>query len=278
MNYYSVEFSLEGKQSDAQELAIALLSEVGFESFTDDENTFAAFIQADMFSEQECTDTLKTLWKVIGETPYLIKEIPAQNWNQQWESNFEPVIVDSRCIVKAPFHHIEQSFEYEILIEPKMSFGTGHHETTQLVLSEILAIDCQGKTVVDCGCGTGVLAILAKMKGSAKTKAFDVDQWCYENTIENAQRNNASDIIVECKGIESIAGETYDIIIANINRNILLSAMEQFAKSLAEHGTLILSGIYKIDLDIISQSASKYHLHFISFQEKNNWISCRFKR
>jgi ribosomal protein L11 methyltransferase len=278
MNYYSVEFSLEGKQSDAQELAIALLSEVGFESFTDDENTFAAFIQADMFSEQECTDTLKTLWNVIGETTYLIKEIPAQNWNQQWESNFEPVIVDSRCIVKAPFHHIEQSFEYEILIEPKMSFGTGHHETTQLVLSEILDIDCKNKTVVDCGCGTGVLAILAKLKGSAKTKAFDVDNWCYENTIENAERNNVGDIVVECKGIESIAGETYDIIIANINRNILLSAMEQFAKSLAEHGTLILSGIYKIDLDIICQSASKYHLHFISFQEKNNWISCRFKR
>jgi ribosomal protein L11 methyltransferase len=278
MNYYSLEFSLDGKPANAQELAIALLSEVGFESFTDDENIFAAYIQADLYSETDCNETLETLWNAIGKTDVKITEIPTQNWNQQWESNFEPVIVDSRCIVKAPFHTIEQKYEYEIIIEPKMSFGTGHHETTQLVLSEILDTDCKGKTVVDCGCGTGVLAILAKMKGSARTKAFDVDQWCYENTIENASRNNASDIIVECKGIECLAGETYDIIIANINRNILLSAMEQFGKSLAANGTLILSGIYKADLDIISESASKYQLHFISFQEKNNWISCRFGR
>lgn len=278
MNYHSLEFSLVGKQADAQDLAIALLSEIGFESFTDENGVFGAYIQSPLYSETECNETLKTLWDVIGECSYEIKEIPVQNWNQQWESNFEPVIVDSRCIVKAPFHTIEQSFEYEIIIEPKMSFGTGHHETTQLVLAEILDTDCMGKTVVDCGCGTGVLAILAKMKGAAKTKAFDIDQWCYENTIENAQRNNASDIIVECKGVESIVDETYDIIIANINRNILLSAMEQFGKSLAPNGTLLLSGIYKSDLDIISASASKYQLHFISFQEKNNWISCRFSR
>jgi ribosomal protein L11 methyltransferase len=278
MNYLSFEFSLEGKTADVQELAIALLSEIGFESFTDEDNTFAAYIQEALFSQEAINEVLPTLWNAIGETNYTINEIPTQNWNQEWESNFEPVIVDSHCIVKAPFHKIEQHFDYEIIIEPKMSFGTGHHETTQLVLSEILATNCKDKTVVDCGCGTGVLAILAKMKGSAKTKAFDVDQWCYENTIENAERNNVADIIVECKGIESIAGETYDIIIANINRNILLSAMEQFGKSLTSDGTLILSGIYKSDLDIISESASKYHLHFISFQEKNNWISCRFTR
>jgi len=278
MNYISLSFSLVGKQADAQELAIALLSEIGFESFTDEENIFAAFIQSDQYSEQQVSETLEILWNAIGKCDFDLIEIPTQNWNQQWESNFEPVIVDSRCIVKAPFHNIEQKYEYEIIIEPKMSFGTGHHETTQLVLSEILNTDCKGKTVVDCGCGTGVLAILAKMKGAARTKAFDVDQWCFENTIENAERNNASDIIVECKGIECIAGETYDIIIANINRNILLSAMEQFGKSLAQDGCLILSGIYKSDLDIISASASKYQLHFISFQEKNNWISCRFKR
>jgi len=278
MNYYSLEFSLIGKPENAQELAIALLSEIGFESFTDEDNVFAAYIQTDLYSETDCNETLETLWNAIGKTDVKVTLIPTQNWNQQWESNFEPVIVDSRCIVKAPFHTIEQKYEYEIIIEPKMSFGTGHHETTQLMLSEILDTDCKWKTVVDCGCGTGVLAILAKMKGSARTKAFDVDQWCFENTIENASRNNTSDIIVECKGIECLAGETYDIIIANINRNILLSAMEQFGKSLASNGTLILSGIYKADLDIISESASKYQLHFISFQEKNNWISCRFGR
>ena len=278
MNYLSLTFSLVGKQADANELAIALLSEIGFESFTDENNIFAAYIQSEMFDEQSCNETLEILWHAIGKTDYEIKDIPAQNWNQQWESNFEPVIVDSRCIVKAPFHTIDQTYQYEIIIEPKMSFGTGHHETTQLVLSEILDTDCNGKTVVDCGCGTGVLAILAKMKGAARTKAFDIDQWCYENTIENAERNNAADIIVECKGIECIAGETYNIIIANINRNILLSAMEQFGKSLAKDGTLILSGIYKTDLEIISESASKCGLHFISFQEKNNWISCRFMR
>jgi len=227
MNYFSLEFSLTNKQGDAQELAIALLSEIGFESFTEENSTFAAYIQSDLYSESDCSETLEILWNAIGKTTYEIKEIPAQNWNQQWESNFEPVIVDSRCIVKAPFHKIEQKFEYEIIIEPKMSFGTGHHETTQLMLSEILDTDCRGKSVVDCGCGTGVLAILAKKKGSTKTKAFDVDQWCFENTMENATRNN-TDIIVECKGIESLAGETYDIIIANINRNILVSAMEQF--------------------------------------------------
>ena len=277
MNYFSLEFSLTNKQADAQELAIALLSEIGFESFTEEDNTFAAYIQSDLYSESDCLETLDILWNAIGKTTYEIKEIPTQNWNQQWESNFEPVIVDSRCIVKAPFHKIEQTFEYEIIIEPKMSFGTGHHETTQLMLSEILDTDCKGKSVVDCGCGTGVLAILAKKKGSTKTKAFDVDQWCFENTMENATRNN-TDIIVECKGIESLTGETYDIIIANINRNILVSAMEQFEKSLAKDGILILSGIYKSDLEIISDCASKYQLHFISFREKNNWIACRYSR
>ena len=277
MNYFSLEFPLTNKQADAQELAIALLSEIGFESFTEEDNTFAAYIQSDLYSESDCLETLDILWNAIGKTTYEIKEIPTQNWNQQWESNFEPVIVDSRCIVKAPFHKIEQTFEYEIIIEPKMSFGTGHHETTQLMLSEILDTDCKGKSVVDCGCGTGVLAILAKKKGSTKTKAFDVDQWCFENTMENATRNN-TDIIVECKGIESLTGETYDIIIANINRNILVSAMEQFEKSLAKDGILILSGIYKSDLEIISDCASKYQLHFISFREKNNWIACRYSR
>ena len=158
-----------------------------------------------------------------------------------------------------------------------MSFGTGHHETTQLMLEEILEIPCEGKTVVDCGCGTGVLAILAGKRGAKKIKGFDVEHWACENTIENFERNNISGI-VECKGVESIQNEEYDIVIANINRNILVNSMSQFSHSLAKGGILLLSGFYIQDIDIIKVSASQNNLKFISFREKNNWVACRFTR
>ena len=276
MDYISLSFSLEGKPTDTAEIAIALLSEIGFESFTDDNNTFVAYIQKPAYDETAWISVMDILKNNIGTIDVNISEIPAQNWNSQWESNFEPVEIDTRCIVRAPFHRLEKSYDYDIVIEPKMSFGTGHHETTQLMIEEILDLDCTNKKVVDCGCGTGVLAIVAKLKEAGYTKAFDIDQWCYENTMENIQRNNVADISVECKGIESIKGEIYDIIIANINRNILLESMNQFANSLNKSGILLLSGIYKQDTDIIKNKASEFQLHFISFREKNNWVSCKF--
>lgn len=276
MNYKELICTHNSSNSDIAEILIAELADIGFESFVEEASCVKAYIQENLFVATQLEELKQKAF--ASHIQFEICDIKTQNWNTQWESNFEPVIIDSRCIVKAPFHQIEGQFDYEIVIEPKMSFGTGHHETTQLMVSEILDTDCKNKSVVDCGCGTGVLAILAKKKGAAFTKAFDIDEWCYENTIENNERNNVTDIVVECKGIESIIDEHYDIIIANINRTILEGAMEQFSKSLNTDGILLLSGFYQNDIQIITAAASRFQLKFISFREKNNWVSCRFSK
>jgi ribosomal protein L11 methyltransferase len=257
------------------EILIAQLAEIGFESFVETDNGVKAYIPDTLFAEDNLKqvgllsqDSFKVSWEV--------NEIVQQNWNERWERSFEPIVVDEQCVVRAPFHS-ESHASFEIIIEPKMSFGTGHHETTYMMLQLLLGIDCSQMTVLDMGCGTAVLAILAEKKGAVKVDAIDIDNWCVENSIENCQRNDCSNIRV-CQGDASLLTGTqkYDLILANINRNILLSDIKLYARSLKAGGTLLLSGFYTQDLEMISEACREAGGVYAEHLSRSNWIAAKF--
>ena len=208
---------------------------------------------------------------------YTIEEIEQVNWNEEWEKNFEPIDVDGNCHVRAPFHPKTEA-EFDIIIEPKMSFGTGHHETTHMMIQHLLETDVTNLKTLDMGCGTAILAILAEMKGAKPIDAIDIDNWCYLNSIENAERNNCSEITVYEGDASLVVGKKYDLIIANINRNILLNDMQQYVDCLNENGTLLLSGFYTEDIPIINESCVNKGLTYIKQFERNNWVSLKYKK
>ncbi|MAY23292.1 MAG: 50S ribosomal protein L11 methyltransferase [Flavobacteriaceae bacterium] len=272
--YLEYRFSVQPLQP-ATDILIAQLGAVGFESFVETEEGVLAYIQ-----QEEWNDTLLEAVSILQSEDFEIqlseKIIEQVNWNEEWEKNFEPIVVAETCAVRAPFH---PSFNvpYEIVIEPKMSFGTGHHETTFMMLQFVLENDFEGKSVLDMGCGTAVLAILAEMRGASKLDAIDIDDWCVENSEENVNRNHCEHISVKL-GDASIlpTSETYDIIIANINRNILLNDMATYVQCLRKGGVVYLSGFYREDLLIITECCNNLGLQFVENKEKNNWIAAKF--
>ena len=257
------------------EILIAELGYAGFESFVESEEGVTAYIQKDEW-KQDILEEIDILNSKEFKIDYTISEIEQINWNSEWEKNFSPIEVDGRCTVRAPFHP-ERNFEYEIVIEPKMSFGTGHHETTFMMLQYILENDFDGKTVLDMGCGTAVLAILAEMRGAKKIDAIDIDEWCFENSTENIQRNECQNISVYLGDASLLKGKKYDVIIANINRNILLNDMEAYKESLNKSGMLYLSGFYNEDLPVIKECCNNLGLRFVDNKEKNKWVAAKFK-
>lgn len=259
----------------ATEILIAELGYVGFESFVETENGVNAFIQSTEWDEN-ILEGIYVLNSGEFDIQYTIEEIEQINWNKEWEKNFNPIVVDDICSVRAPFHE-KPNTKYDIIIEPKMSFGTGHHETTHMMIQHILKTDLNDKKVLDMGCGTGVLAILAKMRGAGPTDAIDIDNWCYLNTIENVERNNCDDITVYEGDASLLPGKSYDVIIANINRNILLNDIQQYVKCLNPNGKLFLSGFYKEDLNIVTEECKKNHLGFIENIDRNNWIAASYE-
>ncbi|MFN7043674.1 MAG: 50S ribosomal protein L11 methyltransferase, partial [Flavobacterium sp.] len=208
------------------EILIAELGEKAFESFIETETGISAFVQKDLWDTNILED-IQILNNPEFEIEYTFEEIEQVNWNEEWEKNFEPIDVDGKCHVRAPFHE-KTNAEFDIVIEPKMSFGTGHHETTHMMIQHILETDFTNKKTLDMGCGTAILAILAEMKGAQPIDAIDIDNWCYLNSIENAERNNCKHISVYEGDASLLVGKKYDIIIANINRNILLNDMQQY--------------------------------------------------
>lgn len=257
------------------EILIAELGQAGFESFVENEEGVQAYIQKGEWHEG-ILDDLFILKSVEFDITFQQKEIAQINWNEEWEKNFSPIVVADACAVRAPFHDPFQ-VKYEIIIEPKMSFGTGHHETTFMMLQHILETNCEGKRVLDMGCGTAVLAILAEMRGATSLDAIDIDSWCVENSIENLQRNSCTHTRTILGGAEVIpTADRYDIIIANINRNILLEDMETYVSVLKKGGELFLSGFYKEDLPIITTCCNNLGLTFVENKEKNNWIAAKF--
>jgi ribosomal protein L11 methyltransferase len=257
-----------------REILIAELSNIGFESFVENEKGLLAYVLEEDFSQLKF-DSLHIFNTKSFELSYSKKSIVQQNWNAQWEKSFEPIVVEERCRVRAPFHSPKDE-PYDIIIEPKMSFGTGHHETTYMMLQHILEHDFKQKTVLDMGCGTGVLAILAEKRGASKIEAIDIDSWCVENTTENIKKNNCKSIHISQGSVEVLGRLKYDVILANINRNILLEQIPKYTQCLTSNGILFMSGFYKEDLPIISEKCTEFGLQFEKNLQKNEWVSAKY--
>ena len=258
----------------AVEILIAELGFAGFESFVETKDGVSAYIQKEEWNSS-ILENVQILNSDEFEISFTFEEIEQTNWNAEWEKNFNPIIVDNICAVRAPFHE-RQNTTYDIVIEPKMSFGTGHHETTHMMIQHILNNDMRNKSVLDMGCGTGVLAILTEMKGAKPIEAIDIDNWCYLNSRENIERNNCKHISVFEGDVSLINNKTYDVIIANINRNILLKDIMTYSKSLSKKGILFLSGFYKNDIPVIEEECIKYDLKLEEIIERNNWVALKF--
>lgn len=271
--YLGYHFTVEPKEPGT-EILIAQLEDTPFESFIETENGFSAYIQKDLWNENVLKD-VTLLESDDFKIEYTVEEIDQVNWNEEWEKNFEPIEVDNTCRVRAPFHE-KKEVKYDIVIEPKMSFGTGHHETTFMMIQHLLETDVQDKKTLDMGCGTAILAILAEMKGAKPIDAIDIDNWCYLNSIENAERNNCQNISVYEGDAALLAGKKYDVIIANINRNILLNDMQQYVDCLNENGILFLSGFYEEDIPAIDASCTEKGLKFAKKHQRNNWVSLKY--
>lgn len=256
------------------EILIAELGEKAFESFIETESGISAFVQKDLWDINLLED-IQILTNPEFKIEFTFEEIEQVNWNEEWEKNFEPIDVDGKCHVRAPFHE-KTNAEFDIIIEPKMSFGTGHHETTHMMIQHILETNLVGKKTLDMGCGTAILAILAEMKGAQPIDAIDIDNWCYLNSIENAERNNCKNISVYEGDASLLVGKKYDVIIANINRNILLNDMQQYKDCLNENGILFLSGFYTEDIPVISESCTSKGLSYVKQFERNNWVALKF--
>ncbi|MCF6223678.1 MAG: 50S ribosomal protein L11 methyltransferase [Flavobacteriaceae bacterium] len=277
MNYISYTFIIKSEALSnqvASEILIAELGAVGFESFTENENGITAYIQKKDWHDTILND-IKLLQSEEVTINYDLKEIEQVNWNSEWEKNFKPIQVDKLVSIRAPFHE-DPHLKYDLIIEPKMSFGTGHHETTHLMIQQLIHLNLNGKTVLDMGCGTGILAIFAEKKGAIKLDAIDIDAWCIDNTLDNIERNNAHNIDVYQGDASFLGFRKYDVIIANINRNILLQDLKVYVKNLNQNGTILLSGFYTENLPLIEKEANKYSLKLEKKLVRNNWVSAKF--
>lgn len=259
------------------EILMAELAEIGFDIFEDTPDGLHAFCVENLF-DQEQMQMIFDRYQLLGPIHYTQHTIEKQNWNQVWETNYDPICISDKVIIRASFHKPQPGFEMDLVINPKMSFGTGHHETTSLMVENLFAIDLNNKSVLDAGTGTGILAFVAKKRGANKVRGFDIDEWSVENSIENAALNHCEDINF-VKGTIRIEDATvYDVLIANINRNILLDEMEEYSKRLVSGGYLLLSGFYTQDIPSIEKKAGLFGIQKVNTLVKNNWVSLLMKK
>jgi ribosomal protein L11 methyltransferase len=271
--YIEYNFAVSPKEPTT-EILIAELGNAGFESFVESEAGVTAYIQKTEWR----TNILEGIFVLNSDEfsiEYEYNEVAQTNWNAEWEKNFEPIQVDDLVSIRAPFHE-NPNLKYDIVIEPKMSFGTGHHETTHMMVQHLLKLDLENKKVLDMGCGTGILAIFAEMKGAKPLDAIDIDNWCYENSLENVARNNCENISVYEGDVSLLEDKKYDVIIANINRNILLMDMKVYTNCLNEKGVLLLSGFYEADIPVIDAEVSKFGLTLETTIQRNNWVALKY--
>ena len=275
MNYIEYDFTVSPTEMGA-EILMAELAEVGFDSFEDTPTGIKAYIPKNSWNEQILQD-IYLLSNPEFTISYQITEIEQVNWNEEWEKNFSPIVVEDLCTVRANFHPVPNT-RYDIVITPKMSFGTGHHETTYMMLQQLLPLSLEGAKVLDMGCGTGILAIMAALRGAHNITAIDIDPWCVENATENVQQNDCSFITIKEGDVSLIAGEQYNLILANINRNILLSDIPAYTQALLPQGLLLVSGFYEEDLPAIKEKCQEVGLTYLSHIERNRWVSAKFQR
>ena len=274
MNYYACSFSNPDNEN-LKDMFMELLGEIGFDSFMDTDDGFDAYCQEPLLNEEELNDIMQM--EQFANVKLIKKElIPDQDWNATWEASYEPVIINEFCRIRAPFHKVEGSYKYDLIIEPKMSFGTAHHETTSQIIELMLQSDFTGQNLLDMGSGTGVLAILAKKLGSATTVAIDNDEWAYRNALDNIRLNDENEIIVELGDASSLNDRQFDVILANINRNILLRDMKEYVKCLVDGGKIFFSGFYEEDLVLIKKEAERLGLTYSNHVTKNNWTAAVF--
>ncbi|MCK9291077.1 MAG: 50S ribosomal protein L11 methyltransferase [Bacteroidales bacterium] len=262
--------------TSVSDLMISELLKLGYDSFMEEEpDILKAYISTEQFQIDHIHRLLSNdLYRMVSFVQ--AEPLPDQNWNASWEASYEAVVINDRCRIRAPFHAKDPSFEFDLLIEPKMSFGTAHHETTAQMLQLLFDIPLAGKKILDMGCGTAVLAILARKLGASEVVAIDNDPWAYRNASENILLNEEPDIIVEEGDAALLKGRVFDVIIANINRQILLHDMGSYATALTEKGYLLLSGFYTEDLEMIQQKAAHYNLKYVRHESKNNWVAAMF--
>lgn len=265
-------------QPEFSDVLIAELAEMGFDVFEENRNGFAAFAEEGKPDFDSCKELLE---KYAANTPlsYGIQKVARENWNREWESNYPPVIVQDTILIRTDFHQIEKQYPFEIRITPKMSFGTGHHATTSQMLAFLLKFPLKGMKVIDAGCGTGILAIMAEKTGAASVVAFDNDPWCIENSEENFSLNTAQTCrAVLASGIREIATEPVNAILANINKNIILKEISAYSEALMQNGLLFLSGFYAEDVADICEAAAKNGLVLDAQSELDNWACLVLKK
>ena len=270
-----IEYSFLVLPSDPwEEILLAELQSLPFESFENSEGFLKAYVPEDLYHDSfiDSIDLLNNDKVTITFEKKIIEPI---NWNAKWESEFHPILIGEDCVVRADFHNPQEK-KFELVINPKMSFGTGHHQTTFMMLSFALDDDFTGKRVLDMGCGTGVLAILASLKGAKRTDAIDNDPWCIENTAENIQTNNCNNVYVSLAELISVSEPTYDIIFANINRNILLEQIPSYYTALKPQGFLFLSGFFEADISILNECCQKEGLYLVDKKQKDSWRALKF--
>ncbi len=276
MNYIELNFTVVAAEDYVQDIIINELSVIGFDTFEETDFGFKAYIPSADYQETMVRVQLDSLG--LGESfSYSTALIPHQNWNELWESNFEPIQVKDTIYVRAGFHAVPEGFKYDLVIEPKMSFGTGHHQTTRQMMTQMLDLDFNQKTVLDMGCGTGILAILAEKLQAKSIDAIEIDANCEDNILENIAKNNCNHIQAIIGDAAVLNGKKYDIILANINRNILLADMEAYVKTLNRSGKILFSGFYTEDLDAISACAVALGLVFEKSLSEDNWCCALYK-
>ncbi len=273
-NYFEARLTLN---PDFNEILMAELGQIGYESFVETDEGLSAYITETDFDLEQLQQVVDD-YQHLTPITFAYEQLETKNWNEEWERNYQPIEVAGQIRVRASYHVPDPAFRYDIVIDPKMSFGTGHHETTTLVMEQQLSLDHHDKSVLDVGSGTGILAILAEMLGATQLTAFDIEEWAYLNAVENAELNGCKHITVFQGTIEDCPAGTYDIVLANINRNILLREIPIYVQFLKPGGTLMVSGFYEFDINDIIQKAEEVDLKVITKKTLNQWAVLRFEK
>ena len=277
MKYFEVTFTILPYSETASDVLSALTAEIGFESFVECEGGMQAYVLQSLFDEAALKAILSDFPMPDTQITYTITEPEDKNWNEEWEKNFfQPIVIEGRCVIHSTFHKDYPKAEYDIVINPQMAFGTGHHETTSSILGALLEADLKGKSVLDMGCGTSILAILASMRGADRVTAIDIDDWCVNNSRDNIALNHLNNITVELGDASLLKGrEPFDVVIANINRNILLNDMHAYVDCMHSGSEIYMSGFYVEDIDAIRQCGENLGLEFVGYREKNRWAAVK---
>lgn len=259
------------------ELLLAELAEANFDTFLENERGFEAYVEGDGY-DKPLVDAILKKYEALAPVEFSFSQIQKRNWNEEWEKSYSPIAVDDRCLIRASFHQADKKYPYEVVITPKMSFGTGHHQTTYLMVKNMLDIDHQGKRVMDAGCGTAILSIMASKLGAREVEAFDIDEWSIENGNENTAINHCNNIRIQQGKIAEVAlSGKFDIVLANINKNVLLVEMKTYSSYLKPGGLLLLSGFFTLDIADLLEEGSRYNLKEVSRDERDTWACLLLK-